>query len=287
MKDPDELASRAMDGILFGAHPYATSLSGTPESVTALTQEDLVDAHKAVLARDRVYIAAVGDITAEELATLLDDLLGGLPATGAPMPPAAVLDFDGGVTVVPFDTPQSVARFFQPGIGQEHPDYFAAIILNHVLGGGSFESRLMTEVREKRGLTYGVYSYLAGKDLADSIIGSVSSANDRIAESIDVITNEWAKAASEGITQDELDNAKTYLTGAYPLRFDGNGQIANILAGMQMIGLPRDYVFTRNDRVNAVTLEDVKKVAGNLLDVDALHFVVVGQPVGLETSPAN
>lgn len=286
-KDPDALAGRAMDQIAFGDHPYATSLSGTVESVTALTREDLLEAQARVIARDRLYIGAVGDITAEELAALLDGLLGALPEAGVAMPPVVTVDIPGGITVVPFDTPQSVARFAQRGISLEHPDYFTAIVLNHVLGGGSFESRLMDEVRAKRGLTYGVYSYLAGKDLADVYIGSVSSANDRIAEAISVIQDEWAKAAAEGVTAEEVNNAKTYLTGAYPLRFDGNGPIANIMVGMQMMGLPIDYIATRNDRVDAVTVEGVKRVAGELLDPAGLHFVVVGQPVGLDTTPGN
>ncbi len=286
-KDPDSLASQAMDRIAFGDHPYATPLNGTVESVNALTRDDLVAAHGKVLARDRIYIGAVGDISEDELAALLDDLLGELPATGAAMPPRATVDIPGGVTVVPFDTPQSVARFAQKGIKQDHPDYFTAIVLNHALGGGSFESRLMDEVRAKRGLTYGVYSYLAGKDLAEIYIGSVSSANDRIAEAIEVIRAEWSKAAKEGVTAEEVANAKTYLTGAYPLRFDGNGPIANIMVGMQMLGLPIDYIATRNDRVEAVTVEDVKRVAGELLDPEGLQFVVVGRPVGLESTPAN
>jgi zinc protease len=286
-KNPDALASRAMDRIAFGEHPYASSLAGTVESVAALTRDDLVAAHRGVMARDRIYIGAVGDITEEDLAALLDGLLGDLPETASAMPAVAQVDFSGGVTVVPFDTPQSVARFAQKGMSQDHPDYFSAVVLNHVLGGGSFSSRLMDEVRAKRGLTYGVYSYLAGKDLADIYIGSVSSANDRIAEAIEVIRAEWTKAAAEGVTPEEVEDAKTYLTGAYPLRFDGNGPIANIMVGMQLMGLPIDYIATRNDRVNAVTVEDVRRVAGELLDPDGLHFVVVGQPVGLESTPGN
>ena len=286
-KDPDEMANRALDQLAFPDHPYATSLNGTAESVTALTRDDLVAAHRAVLARDRIYIGAVGDITPEELATLLDDLLGALPAEGAPMPPLADVDIPGGVTVIPFETPQSVARFVQRGIKQDDPDYFSAVVLNHALGGGSFESRLMDEVRRKRGLTYGVYSYLAPRDLGEIYAGSVSSSNDRIAEAIEVIRDEWAKAAEAGLTPEEVENAKTYLTGAYPLRFDGNGPIANIMVGMQMLGLPIDYIATRNDRVEAVTVEDVKRVAQELLDPDNLHFVVVGSPEGLQSTPAN
>ncbi|MEM1353148.1 MAG: insulinase family protein, partial [Pseudomonadota bacterium] len=161
------------------------------------------------------------------------------------------------------------------------------IVMNRVLGGGSFESRLTQEVRVDRGLTYGIYSFLAGKDLGDVYIGAVSSANDRIAEAIEVIRAEWAKAQAEGMTAEEVENAKTYLTGAYPLRFDGNGQIANIIVNMQLMGLPIDYVKTRNDRVDAVTLADVNRVAAELLEPENLRFVVVGQPQGLESTPAN
>ncbi|WP_281992967.1 M16 family metallopeptidase [Sulfitobacter geojensis] len=286
-KDPDDIASRTFAEIAYGDHPYAHPVNGTTESVTALTRDDILAAHKSVFALDQIYVGAVGDITPETLGNLLDDLLGGLPQTGAPKPPRADVDIPAGVTVVDFPTPQSVAVFGHDGISQSDPDFFAALILNQVLGGGSFESRLMNEVREKRGLTYGVYSYLASRDLADVYMGSVSSSNDRIGEAINVIRDEWTKAAENGVTQEELDAAKTYVTGAYPLRFDGNGPIANILVGMQMLGLPIDYIPTRNDKVEAVTLADVKRVAGELLDPANLHFVVVGQPEGLETTASE
>ncbi len=283
--DPDEIASATFNNLTFGDHPYATKLSGTTESVTALTRDDLVTAHGDIFAKDRLFVGAVGDITPEELGKLLDDLLGDLPDTGIAQPQSADVTIEGGVTVVEFETPQSVALFGQPGIGLDHPDYFAANVLNHVLGGGSFESRLMTEVREKRGLTYGVNSFLAPRDHAATYQGRVASANDRIGDAIAVIRDEWAKASDEGVTPEELHNAKTFITGAYPLRFDGNGPIARIMVGMQMIGLPIDYIATRNDRVDAVTLEDVKRVAGELLDADGLRFVVVGKPEGLTTGP--
>ncbi|MEH6749199.1 MAG: pitrilysin family protein [Paracoccaceae bacterium] len=280
-KNPQSIAARRFDGLIFGDHPYASSLDGTIETVSALTRDDLRAAHAATLARDRIYVSAVGDITEAELGTLLDKLLGDLPATGAAMPGPADPVFPGGVDVVDFPTPQSVVLFGQPGVGQEDPDFFAAFILDHILGGGGFESRLMTEVREKRGLTYGIYTYLADRDHAQTWGGSVASANDRVAEAVDVIRAEWTRLQTEGVTAEELENAKTYLTGAYPLRFDGNGTIANIIVGMQMRGLPIDYAATRNDKVNAVTLEDVNRVAREVLDPAALSFVVVGQPEGL------
>jgi len=282
--DPDKISGRTFDKLAFGDHPYATSINGTLESVAALTRDDLFAAKDAVMARDRMYVGAVGDITPEELGKLLDDLLGDLPAVGAKMPEKASFLLKGGMTVVPFDTPQSVVTFGQEGIERHDPDFFAAYIMNTILGGSGRQSRLMEEVREKRGLTYGVYTYLLPKDYAALYMGRVASANDRVAQAVRVIRDEWVKMAENGVTAEELEGAKTYLTGAYPLRFDGNGPIANILVGMQMDDLPIDYIATRNDRINAVTLEDIARVAKRLVRPDDLHFVVVGQPEGLEST---
>ncbi|WP_170506178.1 M16 family metallopeptidase [Ruegeria arenilitoris] len=282
--DPNDIAGRNFAQMAYGDHPYGSEGKGTIESVSALSRDDVVTAYDNVFAKDRLYVGAVGDITPDELGALLDTLLADLPEAGKPIPGRADVDIPGGVSVVEFDTPQSVALFGHAGIDRDDPDFFAAFVLNHILGGGGFESRLMQEVREKRGLTYGVATYLVPKDLASVYLGSVSSANDRIAEAVEVIRDQWARAATEGVTQKELDDAKTYLTGAYPLRFDGNGPIAGIMVGMQMENLPIDYIATRNDKVNAVTLDEVNRVASELLDPQGLHFTVVGKPEGLETT---
>ncbi|WP_170410682.1 M16 family metallopeptidase [Ruegeria arenilitoris] len=282
--DPNDIAGRNFAQMAYGDHPYGSEGKGTIESVSALSRDDVVTAYDDVFAKDRLYVGAVGDITPDELGALLDTLLADLPEAGKPIPGRADVDIPGGVSVVEFDTPQSVALFGHAGIDRDDPDFFAAFVLNHILGGGGFESRLMQEVREKRGLTYGVATYLVPKDLASVYLGSVSSANDRIAEAVEVIRDQWARAATEGVTQKELDDAKTYLTGAYPLRFDGNGPIAGIMVGMQMENLPIDYIATRNDKVNAVTLDEVNRVASELLDPQGLHFTVVGKPEGLETT---
>ncbi|WP_289044131.1 pitrilysin family protein [uncultured Aliiroseovarius sp.] len=279
--DPNAIAGNTWDKMAFGDHPYGSYRSGTSDSVAALTRDDLMAAMADAIALDRIYVSAVGDITADELSELLDQLFDGLPATGAPVPPRADFALDGGTTVVPFDTPQSVAMFGQAGIDREDPDFFAAFVVNEVLGGRSSNSRLMKEVREKRGLTYGIGTYLADPDLSETIMGHFSSQNDTMGQAIDVVRAEWEKIAEDGITQAELTAAQTYLTGSYPLRFDGNANIANIMVSMQMEGLAVDYIATRNDQVMAVTLEDAKRVASRLYDPDALHFVIVGQPEGV------
>lgn len=282
-KDPNAIASLRFDEVLYGDHPYGSSIDGTEGSVTALAREDILLAHRDALVKDRVYVGAAGDISAADLGLLLDTLLGDLPVSERPLPDDVDVQTHAGVEIVDFDTPQSVALFGHKGITRDDPDFFAAYVLNQILGGGGFEARLMTEVREKRGLTYGVYSYLSPKSHAEVYLGSVASANDRIAEAIDVIRAEWAKAAIAGVTETELEAAKTYLTGAYPLRFDSNAAIARILVGMQLDHLTPDYITSRNAKIDALTVADIKRVAARILRPEELLFVVVGQPVGLET----
>ncbi|MCB5199392.1 insulinase family protein [Loktanella sp. TSTF-M6] len=283
-KSPNAIAGDTLNAGAFPDHPYGSSSTGTAESVAALTRDDIVTAWQNALTRDRIYVGAVGDITPEALGEVLDTLLGELPAEGPPLPEDTTFALDGGITVVDFPTPQSVALFGHAGMERDDPDYFAATILNEALGAGGFESRLMDEVREKRGLTYGVSTFLVPKDHAPMVLGQLASSNDTIAEAIEVVRDEWAKIAQDGMTQEELDRVKLFLTGSYALRFDGNANIASILVGMQMIGLPRDYVVNRNDYIEAVTLEEVNRVAADLYRPEDLHFVVVGQPEGLTST---
>ena len=280
-KDPETLASRRFNELAFGDHPYGSSGDGTEESVAALTRDDIVEAHKAAMTRDRLFVSAVGDITAAELGPLLDRLLGDLPAIGRQSPAKAPWLATGGVDVVDFASPQSVVLFGHEGIARNDPDFFPAFVANEIFGGGRFTARLMTEVREKRGLTYGIGSYLVPMDHAATVIGQMATANETVAESIDLIRSEWARLATEGVTPEELAAAKTYLTGSYPLRFDGNAEIAGILVGMQMDGLPIDYVVNRNAMVEAVTLDDVRRVVARVFRPDDLLFVVTGQPQGV------
>jgi zinc protease len=240
-KDPDTIAGDLLSQAAFGDHPYGSSGDGTADSVQALTRDDLLAAYHGALARDRIYVAAAGDISAADLGLMLDKLLGDLPATGAPQPADLALTAKGDVTQQSFPGPQSTISFYQGGIQFEDPDYFAATILNEILGGNGFSSRLMNEVREKRGLTYGIDTSLAAYEHAELLAGSVATSNEKAAETMQVIRDVWADVAKNGVTQKEVDDTKTYLTGAFPLRFDGNKRIASILVGMQMLGLPVTY----------------------------------------------
>jgi zinc protease len=281
--DPQDVAGQTLAALAYPEHPYGTAIEGTRETVSSLTRDDLIEAHGNALTRDRVTVGVTGDITPEELGPLLDGILGGLPESGGPEVGPAEYGLEGGVTVVEFPSPQALVLFSQQGIARDDEDFFAAFVLNHVLGGAGFESRLMQELREERGLTYGIGTFLVPRDHAAQYMGQFSSSNETAADAVALVRAEWARMRDEGLTAEELDAAKTYLTGAYPLRFDGNAAIAGILVGMQMEDLPIDYVETRNDRITALTLEEVNRVAGELLDPDGLHFVAVGQPEGLET----
>lgn len=283
--DPQSIAAKELAQLEWGDHPYATSTNGTEQSVAGLTRDDLVAAKNGVLARDRVLVAASGDITPDDLGRLIDTVLGGLPEKGAaPLPMPATLQLKGGVTVIDWDSPQTVVSFAQPGLPMADPDYFAAFVADHILGGGGFSSRLMDQIREKRGLTYGVATGLANGVYGETWQGGMASANEKVAEAVGLIRSEWDKFAKDGVTDKELNDAKTYLTGEYPLRFDGNGKIASILAGMQLIGLPADYVNTRNGRIEAVTAADVQRVSQRLLHSDQIRFVLVGRPEGIDAT---
>ena len=279
--DPDSIASAAWWAAAFPGDPYAGKTEGTIESVEAIDREALLAARERLLNVGAAHIGVVGAITAEELGPLLDRLLGDLPKREPETLPMVEFQGPAGVTVIDLDVPQSVAVFGHSGVLRDDPDYIPAYVMNYILGGGGFSSRLTVEVREKRGLSYSVYSYLYPLDRAGLMIGGVSTANAAMAKSVEVIEAEWRRMAEEGVTAEELEKAKRYLTGAWALRFDSNGKIANILVGLQDAGLPITYIDERNDLVEAVTLEDIARVAKRILDPAKLSFTVVGRPKGL------
>ncbi len=279
LKDPQTIASNKLNAIAFAGHPYALPSNGTLDTVEALTRSDLIDAHRAVLTKDHLVLSVVGDVTAAELAPMLDTVFGGLPEKGAKLPQKIVFGASKGTTVVDFPSPQSQAIWAQPiDVDPDHPDFIPLFVMNHILGGGGFGSRLTDEVREKRGLTYGIYSYIAWLGATEYLGGSVASANATIGEAISVVKDEWKRMAEDGITELELEKAKKYLTGSYALRFDGNAKIARMMAGMQLDGFVPEYINVRNERINAVTVEDVARVARTHMQPDDLRFLIVGRP---------
>ncbi|MAG96244.1 MAG: pitrilysin family protein [Alphaproteobacteria bacterium] len=283
-EDPDSIAGRTWFAKAFPDHPYGRPGSGTKESVKAIDREGLKDFVSTRLARDNVLVAAVGDIAPKELARLLDLALGDLPkrATALELRPTK-LPSGGSLTVVRKAIPQSVVSFGLPGIMRQDPDWYAAYVMNYVLGGGGFTSRLYQEVREKRGLAYSVYTYLYPYQYAAAYLGGVATANARVADSLALVRSELDRLAGQGISDQELADAKTFLNGSFPLRLDSNSKIAGILISMQLYRLGIDYLEKRSGYIAAVSAGDVRRVAKRLLRSDDLIVVVVGDPAGLET----
>ncbi|TXL69562.1 insulinase family protein [Vineibacter terrae] len=284
-QSPSSVANRTLLKATFGQHVYGRPPDGTVAGIEAVMADDLRMQARRQFARDRLHLAIVGDITAEEAGALVDRAFGTLPATtGSPdVPPwTPAPDRPGGRTlVVERDVPQSVALIATPGIKRDDPDWYAATVMNHVLGGGGFSGRLMNEVREKRGLAYGAYSRLSTYRQAGLLIASVGTANERVAESVKIIREQLALLAKDGITEDELANAKAYLKGSLALTLDSTSSIAGLLHSMQVDGLPPEHMTRRNELIDRVTLDDVKRMAQRILRLDASVTVVVGKPQGI------
>jgi zinc protease len=282
-RDPNKVAGERWFADVFAGHPYGRPSNGTAASLKAITRDDLEAYRKRVFARERLRVVVVGDITAAELGPMLDDIFGALPAkpelAAVPtiVPKASVRQ-----TVVEMNIPQSVAQFGGEAIARDDKDFMPAFVLNHLLGGGGFSSRLMEEVREKRGLAYSVYSYLQPFRHASVFIGGVATKNEEMGRSLDVIRAEFRRVVEDGPTQVELDNAKSYLTGSFALRFDTNAKIANQLLYFFAEGFGIDYVDRRNAEVAAVTLDDVKRAAKRVF-ANELFVTIVGKPKGIAT----
>lgn len=275
--DPNAIAARALARAAWGDHPYGTAVSGTLDSVAGLNADDLRTAKARVMARDRVIVAAAGDIAPDDLGRMIDHILGDLPEKATvPLPDRVKNGLHPGREVIEWNSPQTVVAFGAPAPKIDDPDYFAALVANYIMGGGGFSSRMMDEIREKRGLTYGVSTGIDNGIFGDMWQGGMASANAKVDEAVDLIKAEWARMA-QGVSDQELADAKAYLTGEYPLRFDGNGRISAILAGMQLAGMPVEYIRTRNARVESVTAQDVAKAAQKWLNA-APYFVLVGHP---------
>ncbi len=281
-KSAGPVARRLWYRAVFGDHPYARPPGGTLEGVRAIERADLVEFARDRFVRDRLILGAAGDIDAETLGRLLDSTFGGLPATGGPLHVAdAALAAGGALIVERLPQPQSVVIWGQRGPKRDDPDYYAAYVMNHILGGGGFLSRLYEEVREKRGLAYGVYSYLAPHDYAGLYLGGVATRNDAVAETLAVVRDVFTRMRDEGASADELADAKTYINGSFPLRLDSNNEVARILVGIQTADLGIDYLDRRAALIDSVSRDDIERVAGALIDPDSFTVVVVGDPAGL------
>lgn len=281
--DPEHVASRSWREEAFAGHPYARPVQGSLDSIAGIDVASLRACAASRLNRDRLSIGVSGDIDPATLARVLDEVFGGLPAGIASPELAAVQPAAGRVRVVPMAIPQSVVRFGHAGIPRHDPDHYAAHVANYILGGGGFSSRLLEEIREKRGLAYSVYSYLEDSELAPLWIGGLATRNEQVALSLELLRAELAKMAAGEVDETELANARTYLTGSFPLRLTSNDAVAKTLGGMMLWDLGIDFLDRRNGYIEAVTLGDVRRVARRLFD-QPLLVTIVGDPKGIDPS---
>ena len=282
LEDANSIASKAWFHKTYGDHPYGRPTLGTKESIANITPADMKAYVENNLRLDGIKIGAVGDVDQAEIGRLLDIALAALPRTQVTPDVSIVMpSSDGSTTVIRKPNPQSVVMFGMPGIMRDDPDYYAAYVMNYVLGGGGFTSRLYKEVREKRGLAYSVYSYLYPYENSAIYLGGLGTANERVAESLDVVKTEITKLAEKGITDEELAKAKVFLNGSFPLRLDSNAKIARMLVAIQISDLGMSYIDQRPGFINAVTVEDVRRVAKRLLRPGAMTWVIVGDPAGI------
>jgi zinc protease len=279
--DPGDVAQETWLKAAFPDHPYGRRGIGTEETVERIAREDIAAFRDANFARSNLVVAVVGAIDAETLGPILDKVFGALPAEPKLKPVADLWPQNVGQTdVVEMDIPQTTIVFGRGALKRDDPDYIPAVVMNHILGGGTFTSRLFNEVREKRGLAYSVYSYIDSMDSSGVIGGGVATKNERAAEAMQIIEEEFARFAKDGPTEEELVKAKKYLTGSYALNFDSSVKVARGLRQIQLNNLPIDYILTRNALVEAVTIEDVKRVARRILDDGDLLVAAVGKPQG-------
>jgi len=274
-RNPETAAQRAWLTALYSDHPYARQEEGTKETLASITADDLRAVHGRLFARDNLVVGVVGAIDAETLKKELDRLFGGLPLKADVTPVADVAMKLGQQVAIDYKLPQTTLQLAYPGVPRDKPEYFAAYLMNHILGGGSFTSRLFTEVREKRGLAYSVNSGLVSYDHAAGLVISTATRSDRAAETLKVIQDEVKLMAEKGVTAEELAAAKKYVVGSYAINnLDTSSAIANTLVGLQIDGLGTDYIERRVDLIGNVTLDEVQAAARKLLSVEPAIMVL-------------
>ena len=282
--NPNSLASRRWWETAFPGHPYGRESKGTLESVPRITANDLRDYVRRAFARDGLTISIVGDIDAMTAGALIDRAFAGLSAKGDRKPVAEASPRGlGRLIVIDLDVPQAVVTFGGQGLARHDPDFMAGYVVNHILGGGTFSSRLYREVREKRGLAYGVSDSLVWFRRAAVVLGGTATRADRTADALAIVEAETKRMAESGPTAEELTAAKSYLKGAYALSLDTSPKIAAQLTQIQLDNLGIDYIERRGAMIDAVGIADAKRAAKRLYGGGML-VTVAGRPKGLTSS---
>ncbi|MCI5059868.1 MAG: insulinase family protein [Alphaproteobacteria bacterium] len=285
MGNPDWIVARLFNDIIYEDHLYALNSGGTLTTLAAITADDLRQYKKDWLTKDRLLIAVTGDITKDELGRMLDDVFGSLPESGKKNNVTQIdVQNQGKVFTYNKDIPQTILEMALPSFPLDDPDYPALKILNYIYGGGGFGSRLMEEAREKRGLTYGIYSAPLHQEYMDAVVISTSTKNETAEEILDVVRTEIQNINAEGVTKEELQDAKSYLVGSLPLSLSSTEKISSIMLSLQLRERSIDYLNQYKERLHKVTLRDIGRVAKRILDIEKMVVLAVGKPEGFESS---
>jgi zinc protease len=280
VSDPEWIAARIMNDQAFSGHAYAMNTGGTLSTLKTITSADLKKSMQENFSLENLKIGVCGDITETELQKLLDDVFGALPAKRKTQTKTddITLQNQGSIALYKKEIPQTIIEIMQPGLDKNHPDYHGAQVMNQILGASGFGSRLTDEIREKRGLTYGIYSYLFNLEHSDTLAVSTSTGNENVQEMLGLIRTEWDKMKQAPPSTQELTDAKTYMIGALPLSLTSTDKIASLLASLQSDGLPIDYLENRNTAIRSATPDDILRISKTLLNADQFTTVLVGAP---------
>ena len=284
LSNPDWMAARLINDKAFANHPYAQNSGGTLSSLERVDKKALHNFHANYIGKNNLVVSVAGDITAAELSEALDQIFGALPDVEIQHAEDIEVQNQGAVYHYAQDIPQTVIEIMQPGIGRSDPKFHIAQVMNFILGSSGFGSRLTEEIREKRGLTYGIYTYFYDLEHFKGMAVSTSTANENVVEMLALIRAEFEKIANEPVTEKELQDAKNYLIGSLPLSLTSTDKIAGLMNSLQLDGLPMDYLDQREVSIKATTAQDIQALTQSLLNPDAFVTVLVGQKQeGLET----
>ncbi len=279
LSNPKWIAARILNDRAYEGHVYAQNSGGTLTTLNNITRDDLVRFHETAFGKNNLVVSAAGDITVEQLKSLLNSVFNDLPDAERPALPAKTELKNKGQTILfEKDIPQTIIEVMQPGIARDDPNYHTAQVMNFVLGSSGFGSRLTKVIREERGLTYGIYSYFSTMNFFDGLAVSTSTENSNVQELLGLLKAEWNRLKTDGITEKELKDAKTYLIGSLPLSLTSTDRIAGLLLSLQQDELPIDYLDQRETKILATSADDVQTLSRELLNSDDFLVVLVGSP---------
>lgn len=280
--DPGWQARYGLFQKVFGAHPYGQRRLGTTKTLAKLTREDVKAFIASHLARDNLIVAVAGDISAKELAVLLDQSFGKLPRHARITPVKDVAwPQDAAMILTPREGTQTELFFSMPGPKTDDPDWYAAEVANYILGGGGFSSRLMQDVRDKKGLTYGIDTGLSPSEHAGLIIGQAATDNPKTKEAWEIVQATMRHFYEDGVTEKEITMAKDYLTGSLPLALTSTDRIAEVMVSLQLEHRKADYLDQRLDYIRNVSAADVEAAIHHWFNPDRVTLSMVGKPDGM------